>query len=585
MIKLPKFNFILLFACLIGLASIKSSGYDYPTQDFISPLPEGTPLILAGTFGELRSNHFHAGIDLKTAGKTGMKLRAIADGYISRIKVSSYGYGRTLYVSHPNGYTSVYAHLDSYSERIERFISKIQKEKESWNIEVYPGKNELKVVQGEIVAISGNTGASRAPHLHFEVRDTKTQIPIDPLLFGYEIIDEIHPRIYKFQVHPYGPKSAARVVYTNGRSSTKTSGAIVTRVTGKNSSYRLYPVREVQGYGEVGFSISCNDFHTGSFNKLGVPIIEVYVDGELYFKQDIEKVPFSKTRYLNALIDYDAKQRQGRYYYRNHQIPGNRLGIYPAAVNRGFLNFNDDSLHHVKYVLKDRNHNATTLEFDYRGLKEYNFSSISAKQPSEMHIKHDEKAHFESGYIKLDFPAKCFYEDFDLDYKLGSKSSKGWSHVHNIHNGYTPIHRFFTLAIKTENIPERLQDKVILTRYGRSIGGYYKDGYVISRSKYFGKFYVDVDTVAPYISLYNVYQGKNMSRYSTIMARIGDSKSGVANYKTYIDGKFVIASYDYKSGLIKHVFEKSLPKGEHSMEIIVTDKVGNKAQKTVKFIR
>lgn len=582
---IPKLNFLAFASLLLCLANINSSSYNYPTTDFISPLPEGTPLILAGTFGELRSNHFHGGIDLKTAGRTGMKLCAVADGYISRIKVSSYGYGRVLYVSHPNGYTAVYAHLDKYSDKIEKFISQIQKEKESWAIEVYPGKNELKVEQGEIVAISGNTGASRAPHLHFEIRETKTQIPIDPLLFGYRIKDEIHPRIYKFQVHPYGPKSAARVVYTNGRSSTKTSGTIVTRVSGKNSAYKLYPIKEVQGYGDVGFSISCNDFHTGSFNKLGVPIIEVYVDGELYFKQDIEKVPFSKTRYLNALIDFDAKQRQGRYYYRNHQIPGNRLGIYPATTNRGFLNFNDDSLHHVKYVLKDRNDNETTLEFDYRGLKEYSFSSVSSAKPSDLHIEHDKKAHFETADIQLDFPAKCFYEDFELDYDLGSWSSKGWSHVHSVHNGYTPIHRFFTIAIKTDKIPERLQDKALITRYGRSIGGYYKDGYVISRSKYFGKFYIDVDTTNPSISLYNVYQGKNMARYSTIMVRIGDNLSGVAGYKTFIDGEYVIASYDYKSGLVKHVFEKSLPAGEHTMEIVVTDKVGNKAQKTVKFRR
>ena len=514
-----------------------------------------------------------------------MKMHAIADGYISRIKVSSYGYGRALYVNHPNGYTSVYAHLESYSEEIEGFIKEIQIDKERWDIEVYPGKNEIRVKQGEVVAISGNSGASRAPHLHFEIRDSKTQIPIDPLLFGYQISDNINPRIYKFQVHPYGEKSAAKVIYTNGRSSTQTSRPIVTRVSGKNSAYRLYPIKEVQGYGNVGFSISCNDFHNGSFNKLGVPIIEVYVDGELYFKQDVEKVPFGKTRYLNALIDFEAKQRQGRYYYRNHLIPGNKLGIYPEVNNMGFLNFNDDSLHHVKYILKDRNNNATTLEFDYRGLKEFSFNTSSLRASSDLYIKHDTEAKLEEENCTIEFPKNCFYEDFGLRYSEESMSSKGWSHVHKVHDGYTPIHRFFTISIKAYNIPEKLRDKVIISRWGRSIGGYYKDGYVVSRSKYFGKFYIDIDTVAPSISLYNVYNGKNMSRYSRIMARIGDSKSGVDHYKMYLDGQFVVASYDYKSGLISHRFDKNLASGEHTLDIIVIDKVGNKQTKQVKFIR
>ncbi|MBI1185428.1 peptidoglycan DD-metalloendopeptidase family protein [bacterium] len=568
--------------CFFVSATFEKS--KYPQNDFISPLPQGTPLILAGTFGELRSNHFHGGLDLKTNGTTGMQLRAIADGYVSRIKVSSYGYGKVLYITHPNGYTSVYAHLEKYNDKIENFIKKIQKEKESWEIELYLGKTEIEVKQGEWVAVSGNSGASTAPHLHFEIRETKSQMPVDPLLCGIHIIDDINPRIYKFQVHPIGDKSMARVLYTNGRSSTKVSSAIQVRVSGSNSQYHLYPVREVQANGKVAFSISANDFHNGSFNKLGVPIIEVKVNGKTYFKQDIEGVPFSKNRYINALIDYETKVRTGVYFYRNYLLPGNKLSIYKKAVNDGIIQVQTDSLYHIAYTLLDRNNNKTTLEFDLRGV-DYSYSETTIGAASAMHIKYDEAAVFETDDIKIEFPAYCFYEDFDFQYEEAAGYSGKYSGSHLIHNGYTPIHKFFTVSIKAPSLPKRYYNKAVVSRWGRSEGGYYKNGYVVARSKYFGKFYVDVDTVAPAIGLYNVYEGKNMSRYRSLMVKIGDNLSGIESYKTYLDGEFIIMSYDYKSGLISYDFEDSPSNSEHILEIVVNDRIGNISTKKVKFIR
>ena len=576
---------IICLAALTGLGFSGNSKYGYPQNDFISPIPEGLPIILAGTFAELRSNHFHGGLDIKTKGQTGMPLHAIADGYVSRINVSSYGYGNALYIAHPNGYTSVYAHLESYGKEIDEFIKTIQTEKESWELEVYPGKSELKVKQGEVVAISGNTGASRAPHLHFEIRDTRTQIPIDPLLFGYEILDDINPRIYRFQIHPVGDRSMARVVYTNGKSSTSTRRSITTRVRGSGGKYRLYPIKEVQCHGKIGFSISAKDFHTGSFNSLGVPIIEMKVNGKIYFSHDTEKIPFSKTRYLNAFIDYEAKKRHGRYYYRNHILPGNKLSIYPNKVNDGYIELTADTTYYIEFRLADRNGNESTLSFTLKGLESYNFPSSTIGPATVQLVPHDKNSMVKKENIVLEFPNNGFYEDFELQYNEGKVSSKGFSHIHEVHNGYTPIHKFFTIKIKPLHLPEKLRDKALISRYGRSIGGYFEDGYVVSRSKYFGKFHIDVDTIKPSISLYNIYEGKNMYRNSAILVRIGDNMSGVASYKAFIDNEFAIMSYNYKSGFIKYPFEKNFPPGEHELVISVLDRVGNSSTKKVKFKR
>ncbi|MGB0430483.1 MAG: M23 family metallopeptidase [Bacteroidia bacterium] len=579
------YRYLLLFLIAILMAGAQHNEYGFPQNDFISPLEKGTPLILAGTFGELRSNHFHGGLDLKTKGQVGMKLRAVADGYISRIKVSSYGYGTVLYIDHPNGYTSVYAHLQGFNDKIEKFVKTIQTEKESWAIEVYLGKNEIKVEQGEFVAVSGNTGASRAPHLHFEIRNSKTQIPVDPLLCGYEIEDKTRPRIYRVQIHPYGQKSMARVVYTNGRNYTRVSKPIVARVSGNNGQNKLYPIKEVQGQGKIGFSISSYDFHDGSYNKLGVPIIEMKVDGKMYFKQDIVEVPFSKTRYLNALIDYEAKKRQGRYYYRSHIIAGNKLSIYPVNNNDGFLILNDTTLHHIEFSLKDRMGNMSTLSFNVRGVTNYNFNQATLSAESQQHVPYNEKSKFETDELRLGFPANGFYENFELQYKDEGMSSYGISHTHNIHNGYTPIHKFYSVSIKAHNLKPRYYDKTVVCRWGRSEGGHYKDGFITARSKYFGKFYLRTDTIAPAISLYNIYNGKNMRRNSTLLVKIGDNLTGIDNYKTYINGKFIVMSYDYKSGFLRYRFEEPPNGNEHFFEIIVKDKVGNQSRKEVKFIR
>jgi murein DD-endopeptidase MepM/ murein hydrolase activator NlpD len=550
---------------------------------FGSPLPPGEPLILAGNFGELRSNHFHGGLDLKTKGVVGMPLHAVADGYVSRLKVSTYDYGTTLYIDHPNGYTSVYAHLLSFNDDIERFVRSIQKEKESWEIEVYLGKNEINVKKGDVVAISGNSGASRAPHLHFELRETKNQVPVDPLMLGIPVHDEIAPRMYKLLVYPIGDESMARVVYSNGKSISKVSAPAEVVVVGKDNRYRLNYVKEIQGQNKIAFGLEANDFHNGSYNRLGVAIIEVLVNGKTFFSQDIDRVPFTKTRYLNAMIDYEALKQKGKYYYRALLLPGNKLGVYSSAVNNGILQLAPDSIYHVEIHVADRTGNQSVLQFDVRGQDGYHFSESKLGAAGVASIPHDRHSTYETPYIVLDFPKDCFYEPFELQYENTGTSSKGYSDVHLVHHSNTPIHKFYGVAIRTQNIAPKYEGKAVICRSGISEGGVFEDGWMRTRARYFGRFYVDIDTISPMISLYNVYNGKNMARYKSIQVKIGDNLSGIHHYRAYMDGVFVPMQHDYKTGLITWYFDENLGSGEHVLEIVVKDKVGNEARKTVKF--
>lgn len=569
-------------APILVLTLAVSNGYKYPQNYFRLPIPDGRELLLAGTFGELRPNHFHGGLDIKTLGVVGTELVSAAEGYVSRIKVSSYGYGRTLYIDHPNGYTTVYAHLQKYSPRIEKFVQALQSENESWELEVFPGKNEIKVEKGEFVAVSGNTGGSRAPHLHFEIRDSKTQTPIDPLLFGYKIQDNITPRIYGVMVYPIGEGSMVKIVYSNGKSTTSTSQPIKARISGGSGKYSLRYIKEIVGHGKVGFAVKTYDYHNGSSNKLGVPLIELKADGDTKFKQDIEKIPFSGTRYLNALIDFNLKARYGSYYNRAFVIPGNKLDVYDGD---GILELTQDTVLDMEMILKDRSNNTSKLTFKLRGIESYTSPSTTIGQGGDTYFLHGEKNRFENSEVKVSFLKNSFYDDFQFRYKEYPKKSYGYSLVHSIHNNYTPVHKYYSVSIKAHGLPDQYQDKAVITRNGRYEGGYYQDGWVKTRSRYFGKFQIRVDTVSPVISPLNVRNGYNMKWRKDLRIKISDNLSGIKAFKAWIDGEFIIMDHEYKYSLLQHYFQ-SPPDGlEHELKIWVTDKVGNTSERTVKYIR
>jgi murein DD-endopeptidase MepM/ murein hydrolase activator NlpD len=354
--------FILFF--LIALAFNASaqqifSKNSYPLTDFRSPL-DIVPPALAGSFGELRSNHFHSGIDFRTNQRTGYPVYATADGYISRLRVQNSGFGLALYINHPNGYTSVYGHLSRFNPKIAQQVKNIQYQKKSYEIDEFPSTDLIPVHKGDIIAYSGNTGSSGGPHLHFELRDTKTEATINPQFLGIQIPDNIPPVIFAMYVYRL-----------NGKPFSEFTPKQYFQVIGGGGKYNLNKVSTINLSGEVGFGITTTDKHNGASGINGVYAIELFVDGASVFTSALERFSFENSKAINSHLDYPAYLNLKKSIQKSFVDPGNPLQIYSNLVNNGKLNFNDGKLHRIKYQVTDSKGNKSTLEFnvqaDFKG--------------------------------------------------------------------------------------------------------------------------------------------------------------------------------------------------------------------------
>ena len=288
-------------------------------QDYHPPLD--FKMLLSGTFGELRGDHFHAGIDIKTEGVEGQKVYAIANGYISRIKISTWGYGKVLYITQADGNTSVYAHLKIFSKEINDYVIKNQYKKESFEIQLYPPKDKFVIKKGEVIALSGNTGGSTGAHLHFEIRDTKTERPINPLQFDFDIADDIHPIINKIKMYAIDGE-------VDGNSTEKSFS--LKKNGGQYTLGEITPLVK----GKVAFSISTYDKLNGAYNKNGVYAIKLLVDSNLIYHFQMDEFSFAESRFINAHIDYKEQKISHTKYHRCYKLPNNKLSVYQQMLEK-----------------------------------------------------------------------------------------------------------------------------------------------------------------------------------------------------------------------------------------------------------
>lgn len=543
-------------------------------QDYISPC--NFPLYLSGTFGELRDHHFHTGIDVKTNAEEGKNLRAIADGYISRIKVSTWGYGKVLYIVHPHtGHTSVYAHMQKFNKEIEKIIKEQQYKKESFEINYYPKKNSLLVQQGDIIGLSGNSGGSGGPHLHFEIRDTKTEHPLNPLAFGFEVLDDINPVLTEIKIYPHKNSSL------NGDK--KDLRIPLTKV--KDGIYSINQ-QELKVHGDISFGISTFDRQNGSpTNKNGVYSIKMFVEDKLIHHFEADELSFSEKKFINAHIDYEEYTDNKIRFNRCYSLPYNRLSNYKVNINKGILHFSDDKKHKIKFEVKDIENNTSVLEFEIQS----KLSSPYFKYEDSRNVfSHDEAHTFSISEFTAYIQSYSIYEDNYFDAVVGEKTDSTLSKKYHFMNKNIPLHKEIVVSIK-DSIPEILKEKsyIALKKEDGSFkykGKTWKDGSLHAKTREFGIFTIIADTINPIISDYHFSDNTNINYEGYLSVKILDNESGISYYRGEIDGEWILMEYDFKSDILIYYIEKEkLQKGEHTLKVIVRDRMENESTLRKKF--
>jgi len=524
---------------------------------------------LSANFGELRPNHFHSGIDLKTQAVVDKPVYSISDGYVSRISVSPSGYGLAIYVDHPaTGHTSVYGHINSYAPKIAKYIKEKQYEKETYRIDLSLDSATLPVKRGELIAYSGNTGSSGGPHVHFEIRNIADQLALDPLEFYQaHIQDGVPPQLKGIAVYPV---AASGVV--NGKGNVFRENISVQ----KGGGYA--PLKDsVKVWGRVGVAVYANDRMTGTTNIYGVKKVRLFCDNKEIFSSDIASVDFNKTRMINSMIDYDYWYRKRAFYQKSFIEPGNELSIY-KSVDNGYLYINEERVYKLRYELEDLYGNQTSYSFNIVGKKQ----AIPEEKSHTQKLKWNEDNHFSADLFSLTIPKGNLYNDVCFTFNRTASPNR-LSSVYTINDVYVPLHGYCDMTIKLtkDSLPDKAQYGIVRINGngGESwIGGKYHNGAITARIRDLGHTYaVSSDRKAPVIT--PVQPVKWVTRQE-IVIRVADDKSGVASYRGTIDGEFALFEHDVKKPLYTYKFDPAkLKKGKiHRLVFIATDACGNESK-------
>lgn len=554
--------YLLISCALYAQEPILKSGYINPVD---------IPVRLSGTFCELRLNHFHAGIDIKTQSVEGKLIRSVLEGYVSRILVSTSGYGKALYIAHPNGRTTVYAHLQRFEPKIEEYVRKAQYQKESFEIELFPEKDLFVVKQGDVIAYSGNTGGSQGPHLHFEIRETTTQVPIDPLSNGFKVKDFIRPTLTLLKMYPQGPGS-----HIVGNQKPKEFF-----LAGWGPVYRLCDYDTVSIGGKASFGLMAYDLLNDETNKNGYYSSELFIDSNLVMSYDFSRMPFDETRFIHSLCDFAEYQHTGRWIPQTRIQPGNKLGVYKARLNEGIYSFEPGRIYKLRYVIKDYYQNESILTFYVKGQR---LQAPKSPQPDNCQkvLAWKSESSYETSDFKFIAPAGAFYDTVHFYYSTKKSSPAYYAPYHHVHRKETPIQAPCTLKLKPTGLKPELYDKALVVRINDrgspvSVGGTFENGWVTATIRVFGTYSVLIDTIKPSIKPINISASKNLAKQKTIKIQIRDNLAGIKSYRATINNKWILMEYDAKESLLTYTIDELLLKPTNNFFLEVTDQKNNQA--------
>ena len=570
---------------LLALAALSFSVFSLHAQtseqalpkDYFSP-PMTHKRVLAGSFGELRDGHFHAGDDLKTQFVVGKEIFAPAQGYVWRASVSWGGYGLALYIRHPNGYTTVYGHLNGFAPKIDSLVRKRQYAEQSYAVDVIFEKDQIPVEAGERVAWSGNTGGSMGPHLHFEVRRTRDNLVMNPQLFGFSVDDKRAPSI-----------EGIYMMNLEGTDSTETLSEPRRIAFGKDGR-----TARVTASGQVAFLVDAYDTMDDAPNHNGIYAIDLYVNDIKAYGMRMDGFYFEHTGLINRHFAYDYYVRKGKRLVKCYVEPFNSLTLYDTLCRVSpILDVQPGSQYRVRIDVSDIAGNTSSREITVMGSRQaHPYAWKHTAQPNEfphlLPFRAEQHNRIRYGSFEADFPVGTFYKDLLFGFQAMDSTT------FRLHNGSVPLRGSFTVSFDVSHLPAELQSKARVatpyrTRNGETAysfrGGKVADGRLTLRTGSTGTFTVAIDTIAPSIERGNWLPGKKIEgRYLRVYVR--DGQTGMASFRVLVDGVWVLADYEYKRReLTLDLQRESIPAGRHILRVEVTDGAGNTAVLEEPFIR
>lgn len=556
---LKNLRYISVLLFLLSTSTLYSQTYPYPLS---------IPPALSGGFGELRNNHFHSGTDFKTQQAVNKPVYAIEDGYVSKISVSPGGYGLALYLNHPStGHTSVYAHLNSFSKEIADYVKEKQYELESFNVNLYPKINEFPVKRGQQIALSGNTGSSGGPHLHFEIRDSKTEETLDALEYIPAIPDTQKPDLRGIAFYPIKGKG---IINEN-------DSPIRLNISKDSNGNPMGLGRTINAWGRIGIGVKAYDKMNGQNNIYAVKHIRLFVDGDPVFSSTIGRFSFSDTRMINSLIDFEDWRERNSFFIKSFIEPGNALPFY-KSFNNGYIDINEEREYTLLYELEDHYGNTLSYQFKVNGKPQPLKETVNCENWMGWNMN--------NSYIEMGFniyiPTGNLYTDLCFKYDK-QKSNNYFSDIHKLHDKPVPLHNNANIWIKlnTDTLVNKNNYGIVKVNNNGSdnwIGGKYVKGGVSASIRELGNNYaISSDTQPPTIT---PLSPENWTSQRRIRIRITDNKSGIASFRGEINGKFILFTHDSKSSVYTYNFDNSrMPKGENLIfTFTATDGAGNKSE-------
>ena len=527
---------------------------------------------LAANFGELRPNHYHMGLDCRTDQVQNKKVLAAAEGYIAKVKIEPWGFGRAIYINHPNGLTTLYAHLNDFYPALENYVKQQQYKLKSWAVFLDLPANLFRVQQGDTIALSGNTGGSQGPHLHFEIRDTKTDKVLNPSLFGFDIPDNIAPDVYRL------------ALYDRNMSTYEQSPKIFPLKKIKDT-FRTGPPLIIVNSNKISFGISATDRFNGSANRNGIYETILYENNKPIVGFQLDSISYDETRYVNGHIDYANKSRGKGFIQHVSKLPGYNNSVYKTTYGDGVIAIDDDSIHKIKMEVKDAYGNTSVVQFDVK--RSANFTATKSEDaatwfhPGYINV-------FENSNISFYLPEISLYDSFRFLYNEITPNT-GFT-IYQLHNTNVPVQGYFPITIKAATA---WPNKMVMHRFANGKDDYKKaepvsygkePGWYRASFREFGSFQLMIDTVPPTIAPIGFKNGMNCSKQNRIVFVVKDNTEEIKNFTATLDGNWLRFSNDKASRFI-YEFDEMCPAGEHELKIIAEDQVGNVSEKVYRFTR